>query len=67
MNSLNHYSYGSVGEWLFSGVAGIDYDESIPGFRKIRMRPIFSAELQWCKASYTRARPDLTESRWLFK
>lgn len=39
MNSFNHYSLGSVGEWLFRYVAGIDFDESDPGFKTIVMRP----------------------------
>ena len=30
MNSFNHYSLGSVGEWLFESVAGIDLDPEIP-------------------------------------
>lgn len=52
MNSFNHYSYGSIGEWLFSRVAGIDYDEEHPGFRKIKMRPIFSKQIGWCKSAH---------------
>jgi len=39
MNSLNHYSLGSVGEWLYRTLAGIDYDREQPGFRKIIIRP----------------------------
>ncbi len=38
MNSFNHYAFGSVGEWIFSTVAGIDAEE--PGFRRLRIRPI---------------------------
>ena len=30
MNSFNHYSFGAVGEWLFSTVAGIDTDPDSP-------------------------------------
>jgi len=52
MNSFNHYAYGSVGEWMFSRVGGIDYDESVPGFRRIRMRPLPNRALGWCRAEY---------------
>jgi len=37
MNSFNHYSFGAVGRWLFTTVAGIDTDG--PGFKKIMIRP----------------------------
>ena len=33
MNSLNHYAYGSVVEFLYKNVAGIKADKK--GFRKV--------------------------------
>ncbi len=39
MNSFNHYSLGSCGEWLFGTVAGIDFDPSLPGYKKLVIRP----------------------------
>ena len=39
MNSFNHYAYGSIGEWLYRRVAGIDVIE--PGYKKIRIKPMF--------------------------
>ena len=39
MNSLNHYSYGSIMEWLYRDVAGINPIENFPGFRKFRLAP----------------------------
>lgn len=39
MNSLNHYSYGSIVEWLYRDAAGIDPMEKYPGFRKFRLAP----------------------------
>ena len=39
MNSFNHYSLGSVGQWLFQTVAGIDSDPTQPGFKHIVLRP----------------------------
>jgi alpha-L-rhamnosidase len=39
MNSFNHYSLGSVGEWLFRHVAGIEADPAHPGFQHFILRP----------------------------
>jgi alpha-L-rhamnosidase len=49
MNSFNHYSFGSVGEWMYSVVAGIELDnpatalptssETSPGYKTFRIRP----------------------------
>ena len=38
MNSLNHYAYGAIGEWLFKEVAGIEALE--PGYKKIQIKPV---------------------------
>jgi alpha-L-rhamnosidase len=63
MNSFNHYAYGSIGEFLFARVAGIDWDEEAPGFRSIRFRPLFDARVGWCRASY-RGPTGLIKSTW---
>lgn len=39
MNSFNHYSLGSVGEWLYRYVAGIDISENEPGYSHIKIKP----------------------------
>ncbi|MDR1089470.1 MAG: glycoside hydrolase family 78 protein [Prevotella sp.] len=39
MNSFNHYAYGAVSEWMFRFIAGIEADESNPGFRHIILQP----------------------------
>ncbi len=39
MNSLNHYAYGSVVEWIYREVCGINPVEEAPGFKKIRLTP----------------------------
>ncbi|WP_229750438.1 alpha-L-rhamnosidase [Paenibacillus nasutitermitis] len=40
MNSFNHYALGSVGEWLYRYLAGIDVAEGLYGFQKFIIRPI---------------------------
>ncbi|MDP2883785.1 MAG: glycoside hydrolase family 78 protein [Ignavibacteria bacterium] len=39
MNSFNHYSMGSVGEWLYRCVGGIDLDPDAVAYKKIVIRP----------------------------
>jgi alpha-L-rhamnosidase len=45
MNSFNHYAYGAVGEWMYRRVAGLDMDDAVPGFKRIRIEPLFGAGL----------------------
>ena len=37
MNSLNHYAYGSILEWIYKDVLGIS--PILPGFRKAKLSP----------------------------
>ncbi|MBB3113735.1 alpha-L-rhamnosidase [Paenibacillus phyllosphaerae] len=39
MNSFNHYAYGSIGDWLYRSVAGLDMDGTAPAYKKIRIHP----------------------------
>jgi alpha-L-rhamnosidase len=39
MNSFNHYSYGAVSEWMYRFMAGIEADESAPGFKHFILQP----------------------------
>ena len=39
MNSLNHYAYGSIGDWIYRKMAGISQIE--PGYKKFRIKPMF--------------------------
>ena len=52
MNSFNHYSLGSVGEWMFRTVGGIDSDPEHPGFKQIRIAPEPGGGLTYAKATY---------------
>lgn len=52
MNSFNHYSLGSVGEWLFRHVAGIELDPETCGFQRFMLRPFLGAGLDSARASY---------------
>ena len=50
MNSLNHYSYGSVMEYVFRDLAGLQ--SLAPGFKRVRFAPQPSSRLQELAFSY---------------
>lgn len=51
MNSFNHYALGSVGEWLFRHVAGIDIDPDVPGFQHFILCPYLGDGLDFVNAT----------------
>jgi len=63
MNSFNHYSLGSVGEWLFRHVAGIELDPEASGFREFLLRPFSGIGLDWVRASYATMHGEIS-SEW---
>lgn len=52
MNSFNHYAYGAVLGWMFSNMAGIDFDKNHPGFKHIILSPKPNASIKTVNASY---------------
>lgn len=50
MNSLNHYAYGSILEWLCRDVAGLA--PASPGFRRAKIAPHVCAELGRTEFTY---------------
>ncbi|QJD85718.1 alpha-L-rhamnosidase [Cohnella herbarum] len=53
MNSYNHYAYGAIGDWMYRYVAGLDMDESVPAYKRVRIRPgISSGDLTYARASF---------------
>ena len=63
MNSFNHYSLGSVGEWLFRYVAGIELDAQVPGFERFVLRPFVRPGLDHASATYRSVQGPI-ESHW---
>lgn len=53
MNSLNHYAYGSIGEWLWQTMAGIIPVEEVPGFKKVILRPVADYKTGFADAVYS--------------
>jgi len=52
MNSFNHYSLGSIGEWLFRHVAGIELDPEVGGFQRFVLKPFVREGLSFARATY---------------
>ncbi|MBD2848383.1 family 78 glycoside hydrolase catalytic domain [Paenibacillus sp. IB182496] len=52
MNSFNHYALGTVGEWLYRYLGGIDLDPDVPGYRHIRLQPRIGGEFTDVACSY---------------
>ena len=50
MNSLNHYAYGAIGEWMYERIAGIAPLEA--GYKTIKIAPQPNAPLTSASASY---------------
>jgi len=63
MNSFNHYSLGSCGEWLYASVAGIDCDPAQPGFKQIVIKPAVSSKLSEARGQL-RSLHGLITSAW---
>ncbi|WP_288954861.1 alpha-L-rhamnosidase C-terminal domain-containing protein, partial [uncultured Polaribacter sp.] len=42
MNSLNHYAYGAIGQWMYERIAGLA--SLAPGYQKIRIAPLPNTE-----------------------
>ena len=49
MNSLNHYAYGAVGQWMYERIAGLSALE--PAYKKIKIAPIPNKPLTSAEAS----------------
>jgi alpha-L-rhamnosidase len=56
MNSFNHYSLGSVGDWLFGRVAGIDQAPDSVAYSELLLRPLPGGTLTWARAEQETAR-----------
>ena len=52
MNSFNHWALGSVGEWMWRELAGIQLDPRQPGYKHFVVRPRPAGDLTWVKARY---------------
>jgi len=63
MNSFNHWAFGSVGEWIWRDLVGINPDEAQPGFKHFVIRPRPGGGLAWMKGRYDSIRGPIV-SEW---
>lgn len=66
MNSMNHYAYGAVAEWMYRGICGLNPVSAMPGFKRAIIAPKADNRLEWAKASYDSASGHY-ESGWEVK
>jgi alpha-L-rhamnosidase len=52
MNSFNHYAFGSVGEWMYNNILGIQPDVNSSAWRHFILKPVPGGTLTWAKGSY---------------
>ena len=58
MNSFNHYAYGSIVEWMYRNMCGLNPstgDTRVTGFRRALIAPKPDASIQWARAHYRSA------------
>ena len=63
MNSMNHYSYGSIVEWMYRNMAGIHPEEEHPGFTHFVLQPEVNRRVCEADAFYDSA-TGLIRSHW---
>lgn len=62
-NSMNHWAFGSIGEWMWRYIAGLNPDESHPGWEHFFITPVPGGNLTWAKAEYESIRGKIS-SDW---
>jgi alpha-L-rhamnosidase len=50
--SRNHIMFGSIGDYFFKGLAGINIDDQKPGFRHFTIKPSFDNDIDWVEVDY---------------
>lgn len=52
MNSFNHYSLGSVGEWMYQNIMGLHADPEHPGYKHAIIHPRPGGGLTYAKGEF---------------
>lgn len=64
MNSLNHYAYGSIGDWMYRKVAGVS--QLKPGYKRFKVQPMFVKGIEEAGVKFESVY-GLIESKWSCK
>ncbi len=49
MNSLNHYAYGSIADWMYRNLCGLNPCEDAPGYKKATICPMPDPRIRFAK------------------
>ena len=52
MNSLNHYAYGAIGEWMYANLMGLKINEETPGYKRFTIEPLFDKNFDHVDGSF---------------
>jgi alpha-L-rhamnosidase len=63
MNSLNHWAFGAVGEWMWRTVAGLNPDDAAPGWARFTVKPEPGGGLTHARGAYDSMRGPI-RSEW---
>lgn len=66
MNSMNHYAYGAVFEWVYKNVCGLNPVAECPGYKRAVLRPQPDKRLGAAKAMVNTA-AGYYESGWKYE
>jgi len=56
MNSFNHYMFGSVGEWVWRNIVGLNPDEEEPAYKHFVIHPHPGSGFSWARGEYESVR-----------
>lgn len=62
MNSLDHVAFGSVSEWMFRHILGINPNEHQPGYKHFTLTPRPGGSLTWARGHYHSIRGQIASS-----
>ena len=61
MNSLNHYTYGCIAQWMYENISGLTL--AAPGFKRFRVQPEFTERFEFVNMKYCSLK-GLIETKW---
>lgn len=64
--SLNHPMFGSVSEWFYKSILGIQQSDKSVAYNDIIIKPSVVGDLTWAKGSYYSLRGKISSSWWKF-
>ncbi|MDR1103267.1 MAG: hypothetical protein LBL42_05870, partial [Tannerella sp.] len=62
MNSFDHFAFGSIVEWMYRHLLGIQPDINRPGYEHVTIHPRPGGTLTWAKGSYNSIRGEIASS-----